>query len=184
MLVFAQRALMVLAAAALPLTASASAVVASGVAIITGTYSFDFDTGTQGSFLTDPAQDVFWEQYTPTTRALVAKNGASIVNLGAVNFSGLTLANLQALSYGSAPIVGSDVGNVLTYGDVFAVKTNAGNYAKATVAFPYFDATKNNGLPLYYETLSAVPETDTLALALAGLGGLAFVWRRRQGQPV
>ncbi|HBZ69970.1 MAG TPA: hypothetical protein DEP35_09645 [Deltaproteobacteria bacterium] len=163
--------------AVLPMMASATTV-ASGVADITGTFSFDFDTGVQGDFLTDPGQDVFWEQFTPTTRALVPENGAQIVNLGVVNFANLTLADLQGLSYGNAQISGSDGSNALVYGDVFAVKTNAGNYAKAIVAFPSFDASRDNGLPIYFETL-AVPEPTAATLGLMGLGMLGLFARRQ-----
>lgn len=179
-----QRAIQFLGAALLGLAASAAsaAVVSSGVADITGTWSFDFDTGVQGNFTTDPTMDIFWEQYTPTTRAVVAENGAQIVNLGNVNFANLTLANLQSLPFGSLPISGSDVGNQLTFGDVFAIKTNAGNYAKAIVSYPGFDLNNNHGLVLYYETLPAVPEPGTIALALTGLAAVGWVARRKQAR--
>jgi len=168
-------------AAALPVAASAN-IVSSGVADVTGTWSFDFDTGTQGTFNTDPGMDIFWEQFTPTTRAVVPENGAQIVNLGAVNFASLSLANLQSLSYGLGQVNGSNVGNQLTFGDVFAVKTNAGNYAKVLVSAPFFDANNNNGLIFYYETMGAVPEPGAGVLALAGLGALGFVARKRRAQ--
>lgn len=158
---------------------AASSVVVDGVANITGTWSFDFDTGTQVDFTQDPGADIFWEQFTTTTRAVVTVNGAQIVNLGNVSFASLSLETLQGLSYGNTPISGNDVGNELTYGNVFAIKTNAGNYAKAIVAFPRFDNLNNNGLPIYFQTLSAVPESDTLALALGGLGVVGLIWRRR-----
>lgn len=162
-------------------TSMASAtVVSSGVADITGTWSFDFDTGAQGNFMTDPGMDIFWEQFTSTIRAVVPENGAQIVNLGNVNFANLTLTNLQSLSFSSAQISGNDVGNQLTFGDVFAIKTNAGNYAKAIVSYPGFDLNNNHGLVLYYETLPAVPEPGTMALALAGLGALGFVARKKK----
>jgi hypothetical protein len=169
-----------LLAAAIPTMASA-AVVASGVADIPGTFSFDFDAGAVDNFVTDPAADIFWEQFTSTTRAVVAVNGAQVINLGVVNFAALTLANLQSLSYGTTPISGNDVGNTLVYGDVFAIKTNAGNYAKAIVAFPTFDPSANHGLPIYYETLSSpVPEVDSGLMGLMGLATLGLVLRKRQ----
>ncbi len=175
-----KRALLVVAASVLPMAASA-AVIASGVKIITGNYLFDFDTGTQSGPST--SADVLWEQYDTTTRALVAENGALIVNLGNVNFSGLTLESLQGLSYSTATISGGNVGNQLTYGDVFAIKTSDGNYAKAIVSFPFFDASQNNGLPIYFETFaSPVPEAGSFALTLAGLGAMGWASRRRQGR--
>jgi len=155
---------------------ASAALVTSGVANITGTWSFDFDSGLQGNFVIDPGQDVFWQQMTSTTRALVPTNGASLVNLGTISFAGLTEAALQGLTYGAAPIVGSDVGNQLVFGDVFAVKTTAGNYAKVLVSAPFFDPGNNKGLIVYYETYAgAVPEPSSVAMGLAGLGWLAGV---------
>lgn len=93
--------------------------------------SFDFDAGVVSGFNEDV--DVFWQQHTSTTRAMTPRNGATIANLGVVDFNAITPADLMGLTYGTTPIDGSDVGNVLVPGDVFAVHTNAGNYAKAKV---------------------------------------------------
>lgn len=167
------------------LSASASmasaALVSSGVANVTGTWSFDFDTGVQGNFIFDAGQDAWWEQMTSSTRQLVPTNGAQIVNLGSVSFAGLTEAALQSLSYGLTPIVGSNAGNQLTFGDVFAVKTTSGNYAKVLVSAPFFDPGNNNGLIFYYETYSGVvPEPASVALVLAGVGVVGWVARKKK----
>jgi len=172
-----------LAVVALGASASmaSAALVSSGVADVTGTWSFDFDTGTQGNFLTDLGQDAWWEQMTSSTRQLVPTNGAQIVNLGNVSFFGLTESALQSLVYGLTPIVGSNVGNQLTFGDVFAVKTTAGNYAKVLVSAPFFDSSNNNGLVFYYETYSGVvPEPAGVALMLAGLGVVGWAARKKK----
>lgn len=157
---------------------ASAAVVSSGVADIPGTWAFDFDTGFIGD--TEGSLDIYWSQPSLTTRFVVPRYGAQIVNLGVVNFAALTVTDLQALSFSSTPIDGSDVGNQLVFGDVFAVKTNAGNFAKVIVSYPGFDLNRNHGLVVYYETLSAVPEPGAAALALAGLGVVGFVAGKRR----
>lgn len=158
-----------------------AATVSSGVADITGTWAYDFDAGVQGDFLADATQDIWWRQMTATTRQIEATNGAQIVNLGTVSFASITAASLQSLTYGVTPISGSNVGNQLTFGDVFAVKTTSGNYAKVLVSAPFFDPGNNNGLIVYYETFApAVPEPGSVGLALAGLGVVGWLGRRKQ----
>lgn len=161
-------------AAALP----AQAAVSSGTVTITGTFSFDFDAGVVTVGLDAPS-DIFWEQFTSTTRAVMPVSSASVINLGVVAYAGLDLAALSVLPYGLAGIDGSNVGSLLVPGDVFAVKTDMGNYAKVRVTGP-LDGSKNNGLPIEWETLAPVPEPESLALWAAGLGGLALTLRRRQ----
>ena len=168
--------------AALPLSANA-ATVSSGTWTLQGTYSFDFDAGVQNTALNQPSMDVFWEQYTSTTRGLQAINGAGIYNLGtSTNFANLTFADLQGLTYGSGAIDGSDASNQLVQGDVFAVKTNAGNYAKVLVTGP-FGAANGYGLPIQWQTLSPavseVPEPASVALFGVGLLGMFMVRRKR-----
>nr|WP_316641967.1 hypothetical protein [uncultured Roseateles sp.] len=161
-------------AAALP----AQAAVSSGTVTITGTFSFDFDAGVVTSSFSAPS-DIFWEQFTSTTRAVMPVSSASVINLGVVAYASLDLAALSGLAYGLAGIDGSDVGSLLVPGDVFAVKTDMGNYAKVRVTGP-FDRSMNHGLPIEWETLAPVPEPERLALWAAGLGGLALVLRRRR----
>lgn len=161
---------------AAPLFAIAG-VVSSGTATIPGTFSFDVDAGVVDNFVIDPGADVFWEQFTATTRALEPENGAMIANIGVVDFASVTLADLEALPYGTAGIDGSDVSNVLVPGDVFAVQTNAGNFAKVLVTGPFVPGTDND-IPIQWETDSAaVPEPGGSALCLAAIAGLALVRR-------
>lgn len=56
------------------------------------------------------------------------------MNLGSVDFGSLTCGDLRSEAYASVPVDGNnDATNVLTTGDVFAVRTDQGNYAKVQV---------------------------------------------------
>lgn len=119
----------------------AATVVSSGTATLKGTFSFDFDSGTQSApgAPVGSTWDVFWDQATAVVRHMDPTNGATIVNLGVVPFASVTPSTLQSLTYATTPIVGNnDPTNKLVTGDVFAVHTNAGNYAKVlVVAYGY-----------------------------------------------
>jgi DNA-binding beta-propeller fold protein YncE len=109
------------------------AVVSQGTTVLKGTWLFDCETGALGGALNGPG-DIWWEQETTTLRRMVPISGAQIVNLGHVNFDAVTSASLQSLSYSTTPIAGNnDPSNQLTTGDVFAVRTNAGNFCKIQV---------------------------------------------------
>ena len=111
-------------------TATTHPVISNGTGTIQGTFQFNFDTGTQvGS-----NGDVFWNQINSTQRQMAPQGSATIVNLGSVDFNALDFTTLQGESYGTAPINGNnDSSNQLVNGDVFAVHTNGGNYAKVMV---------------------------------------------------
>jgi hypothetical protein len=107
--------------------------VAQGTTVINGTWVFDCETGALGGSLSGPG-DIWWDQRTAVERRMVPVGGAKIVNLGKINFDQVTHATLQSLTYGTTPIPGNDdATNQLGDGDVFAVHTNAGNYAKVQV---------------------------------------------------
>jgi hypothetical protein len=110
--------------------------VSSGTAILKGTFSFDFDTGAEsvpGNPLAPPF-DVFWEQQTAVLRRMAPISPAQIVNLGVVDFNSISADTLASLTYSTTPIDGNnDPTNKLVTGDVFAVQTNQGNYAKVKV---------------------------------------------------
>jgi len=109
-----------------------STIVKSGTATLNGTFMFDLDTGVQGG--AGPSEDIWWDQQTAILRQMVPQNSARIINLGVVNFSAITAANLQNLPYSTTPIVGNNnSANQLVTGDVFAVQTTSGNYAKVQV---------------------------------------------------
>lgn len=98
-----------------------------------GTWLMNLDTGVLGS----SGGDVWWEQIDNVRRRMVPRNGAQIAYLGVMTplqFALLGPAQLQALNYGSQPIVGDNNShNKLVAGAVFAVRTNLGNYAKVRV---------------------------------------------------
>jgi hypothetical protein len=106
--------------------------VGSNTSILKGTWTFDLDSGVEGGAA--PNFDIWWEQQTAVLRQMVPQNGAMIANLGVVDFNSLTPDTLQSLPYSTTPITGNnDASNKLVTGDVFAVKTTSGNYAKVKV---------------------------------------------------
>jgi hypothetical protein len=112
---------------------SVDALVSSGRAVLHGTCPFDFDAGVEGG---GPqwGDDVCWEQHTTIERSMATRVGAKIANIGVVDFKDVSPAELQNLSYSDTPINGNDdATNQLVKGDVFAVITNEGNYAKVKV---------------------------------------------------
>ena len=114
--------------------------VSSGTAILHGTYCFDFDAGTESGAAAD--RDVFWHQHTSVIRTMDPWGSAKIANIGVVYFDGISAAELQSLSYGTTPINGNDdATNQLVDGDVFAVITSGGNYAKVKVVNYGYDLT-------------------------------------------
>lgn len=115
-----------------------STIVKQGTTTLKGTFLLDLDTGVQGG--TGPGEDIWWDQQTVVLRQMVPQNSAQIINLGVVNFSAITAANLQNLTYSTTPIPGNNnATNKLVTGDVFAVKTTSGNYAKVQVVTYGYD---------------------------------------------
>lgn len=108
-------------------------IVSKGITVLKGTWVFDCETGVLGGNLSGPG-DIWWEQIDSIKRQMMPVGGASIVNLGKVNFNSVTPAVLQSLVYSKTPIPGNnDATNQLVKNDVFAVRTNAGNIAKIKV---------------------------------------------------
>lgn len=113
-------------------------VVSSGTGVLHGTWLFDFDAGTETNV--GAAADVWWEQKTAVLRDMVPRNSATLVNLGPVDFGSLTPDTLFNLTYSTTPIDGNnDPTNRLVTGDVFAVRTTAGSYAKVKVVSYGYD---------------------------------------------
>lgn len=108
-------------------------IVSKGTTVLKGTWVFDCETGVLSGNLSGPG-DIWWEQIDSIKRQMMPVGGASIVNLGKVNFNSVTPAVLQSLVYSKTPIPGNnDATNQLVNNDVFAVRTNAGNIAKIKV---------------------------------------------------
>ena len=119
-----------------PGNAGCTVIAQSAQSTLQGTYLFDFDSGTQ----TQSGADVWWDQQTATVRSMNPQAGAAIVNLGAVDFSSLSCSELHSEPYANVPIDGNnDATNQLITGDVFAVRTNQGNYAKVQVVSYGYD---------------------------------------------
>ena len=112
----------------------ARVVVRSDSLTLCGSWGFDFDSGTtsgEGGL----GQDVWFED----GNSIVTGDSAggfplsAAVNLGVVDFDSLSLSDLRSLAYGPDPIGGYDVTNPFVVGDVFAIRTDEGNYAKVQV---------------------------------------------------
>lgn len=102
--------------------------------LLKGTWTLDLETGVQGS---SPGSDLWWEQIDTVKRRMVPRNSARIAYVGVMTpaqFAAFGTDDLQALDYGTTPIVGdNNAANKLVNGAVFAVRTTAGNYAKLRV---------------------------------------------------
>jgi len=117
----------------------AASVVSTGTKVIHGTWLFDLETAWKSA---PRRRRYLWEQINTVQRRMAPQGGAKLVNLGVVSYAAITAAELQALSYGTTPINGNnDATNKLINGDVFAVRTNAGNYAKVQVVTYGYDIT-------------------------------------------
>lgn len=110
-------------------------VVSQGQTAIRGTWLWDAESGQ----LTGQG-DVWWEQETDILRQMVPRGTATLANLGFVNFDSVTAESLTSAPYTSIPIIGNNDGsNQLSTGDVFAIRTDQGNYAKVLVTSYGYD---------------------------------------------
>lgn len=111
---------------------SKATVVSSGRGTLRGTWLWDADAGVESN--TGPPADMWWEQQTAVLRQMTPRNSARLVNLGVVNFDSIDAKKLSKLTYAATPIPGNDnASNQLVNGDVFAVHTTDGNFAKFKV---------------------------------------------------
>ena len=113
-----------------PAQAGGPRIVSTSAGVLRGTWVFDFDRGIEAS----DGGDAWWEQMTAVDRALVPWAGGQLAMLGRVDFDAVTPWQLAGLNYGLAQIPGhADGRNQLLPGTVFAVRTGAGNLAKAQI---------------------------------------------------
>ncbi|MDX2427437.1 MAG: hypothetical protein QNK22_01990 [Xanthomonadales bacterium] len=156
-------------------------VVSHGITTLHGTWIFDFDTGAELGHAANAAGDVWWEQMTSVKRQMMPWGGAEIAYLGTVNFNSVSYADLQGVVYGTNPIIGNDDStNLLVPGAVFAVKTNAGNYAKVKVQSYGYDLVirwRTYKLRSPYKVLGT-GYTQPEDVALSGDGLHAYVTER------
>jgi hypothetical protein len=103
-----------------------------GETTLHGTWTLDLDNGIAGGDMN--TADLWWEWMTETTAQLVPSSHAGIVNLGQVDYEAFDGHRLSTLTYGSTPLTGNpNASNQLVTGDVFAVRTTEGRFAKVQV---------------------------------------------------
>jgi hypothetical protein len=174
--------LAIVAAFGISAGAEASLILTNSTTINT-TWTFDFETGLSGG--TSANTDVWWHIMSSTSREL-ARNpfgtGAMLDALGAVSFSSITEANLVSFAYSASPINGADpiASTQLATGDVFAVHTNEGNYVLAQILGYNANFDMQINYNVYNGVIAAIPEPETYAMMLAGLGLLGLTARRRK----
>jgi len=157
----------------LAFTWSVDAQVSSGTIALSGSATFDLDTGaTTGG----TADDIVYQIISPFVYDIAPVTGAAIVNLGNVNFANVTVNQLQSQTYTISPIAFSPGTTVPI---VLGVRTNAGNYAKVEITT--FTTTSPFTATIQWVTfapasLSNTPAPPTLILTLAGV----MFWQLRR----
>jgi YVTN family beta-propeller protein len=114
-------------------------ILAQGEITLCGTFVVDLDTGTTQDGL---APDIQWEQIDGNRARVTIEGygGRGLANLGATAFDAVTIDQLRGLDYSVSTIPGNVVGsNQLVDGDVFAVSTSDGHYAKIQILHYGYD---------------------------------------------
>ena len=102
-------------------------VISSGTATMPAGSFFDVDTGTVPP-AGGPGADFQWSVF----GAMLPENNAGAVNIGVVNFNSIDAEQLSKLIYRTRGLPG----DLLVTGDVFAVHSTDGNFAKIKVVSP------------------------------------------------
>ncbi|HOY32793.1 MAG TPA: hypothetical protein PKW80_13020 [Bacteroidales bacterium] len=122
------------------LASSWASTVSQGFTTLKGTWLFDCETGINVPYAQQSIADIWWNQLTTVKRQMMPWGNSRIVNLGKVNFNLITPFLIQTYLYSTAPIIGNnDATNKLVAGDVFCVKTKAGNYCKIKIVTYGYD---------------------------------------------
>jgi hypothetical protein len=113
-------------------------VVSSGNGTIPANSLFDVDTGTAPA-AGGPGADIRWIVFGQLRAMGPAAANATLVNIGVVDFDDIDAEQLSKLNYGSGGIpahLAPNLPNELVTGDVFAVHSGEGNFAKIKVVSP------------------------------------------------
>ncbi len=124
-------------------TAQAASPISTGTVILGesgGPNAINLDLGTVSNTLSTGIRSGDIELIKPgdlpgASQCMLSAIGKSqLTNLGVGSFDQITPRSLERLSYNSSYLYcGNDLSNQLTTGDIFAVHTNSGNYAKVLV---------------------------------------------------
>jgi hypothetical protein len=101
------------------------AVITSGAVTLLASYGFNLDTGIEDATGAPLTGDIWWSP----PSGMVRIGSAQMVNLGVTDFASITPDTLQSLPYAPTTVPQAK----FVTGDVLAVQTNGGNYAKVLV---------------------------------------------------
>lgn len=102
-------------------------IITSGSTVLKSSFGFNLDTGVEDLPLSPLTGDLHWLGTVPLGMTVIGS--AQMVNLGVTNFSAITPDTLQSLPYATAYVPAAS----FVTGDVLAVQTNGGNFAKVLV---------------------------------------------------
>ncbi|MHA2296667.1 MAG: NosD domain-containing protein [Candidatus Hodarchaeales archaeon] len=107
------------------------------VSVVNGTYTFDLETGTEGT----RGSDFWWEQVSAGIEMyLVPIYGAEVANLGtSTDYYSIDYDFALSLSYSTTPINGSIADNQIPAGTVLVWHTGEDNYAKMQIVTHGYD---------------------------------------------
>jgi hypothetical protein len=118
--------LVIIAVIVFLLVRSGEKVVTSGNATIPTNQAFDVNSG---AVSTAEGADVLWRMVNFWAMVPAQGSSATLVNMGVVDFDSITARQLSRLNYSTQPIPAY----LLVNGDVFAVRSDKGNFAKVKV---------------------------------------------------